>query len=105
MRLMQAKRTGLHEYGILASNYVNEFDKKWIRGGASGNEPLVGSGDIQSLADLGNSFQVIREMKPIPFGRDTIVQLVFLTILPGMPLVLTLIPLEDLVTKLIGIVL
>lgn len=105
LRLMQAKRTGLREYGILASNYVNEFDRKWIRGGANDDEPLVGSGDIQSLADLGNSFQVIREMKPIPFGRDTIVQLVFLTILPGIPLVLTLIPLEELVTRLIGIVL
>lgn len=105
MRLMQAKRTGLREYGILASNYVNEFDKKWVRGEVSADEPLVGSGDIQSLADLGNSFQVIREMKPVPFGRDTIMQLVFLTILPGMPLVLTMIPLEELVTKLIGVVL
>lgn len=104
MRLMQAKRTGLREYGILASNYVNAFDKKWIRGGSSDDEPLVGSGDIQSLADLGNSFQVIREIKPFPFGRDTIVQLVMLTILPGMPLVLTMIPLEELVTKLIGVV-
>ncbi|WP_198013805.1 hypothetical protein [Desulforegula conservatrix] len=100
--LMSAKRTGMREYGILASKYVSDFDSKWVRGGASDDEALVGSGDIQSLADLGNSFQVIREIKPFPFSRETVVHLVFFTLLPGMPLILTMIPLEELITKLLG---
>jgi hypothetical protein len=103
-RLMRAKRTGLREYGILASRYVSEFDLKWVRGGAAVDEPLVGSGDIQSLADLGNSFQVVRDINPFPFGRDTVIQLAFFTVLPGLPLVLTMIPLEELITKLVGAV-
>ncbi len=102
LRLMQAKRTGLREYGILASRYVTEFDLKWARGGATDDEALIGSGDIQSLADLGNSFQVIRDIKPFPFGRDTVIQLAFFAILPGLPLVLTMIPLEELIIKLLG---
>ena len=100
--LMRAKRTGLREYGILASRYVREFDLKWVRAGAADDEPLIGSGDIQSLADLGNSFQVIREIKPFPFGRDTVIQIVVFTILPGLPLVLTMIPLEELIKRLLG---
>jgi hypothetical protein len=100
-RLMHAKRTGLREYGILASRYVSEFDLKWVRGGATDDEPLVGSGDIQSLADLGNSFQVIRDIKPFPFGRDAVIQLIVFTILPGLPLVLTMISLDALITKLV----
>jgi hypothetical protein len=100
--LMRAKRTGLREYGILASRYVSEFDRKWVRSGPTDDEPLIGSGDIQSLADLGNSFQVIRDIKPFPFGKDTVFYLVVLAILPGLPLVLTMIPLEELITKLIG---
>jgi len=103
-RLMSAKRTGLREYGMLASRYVSEFDRKWVRGGAADDEPLVGSGDIQSLADLGNSFQVIRDIQPFPFGRDTVIQLVVITLLPILPLVLTMIPLEELITKLLGAV-
>ena len=102
--LMRAKRTGLREYGILVSRYVREFDLKWVRGGATDDEPFIGSGDIQSLADLGNSFQVIRDIKPFPFGKDTVIQLVVLTILPSLPLVLTMIPLEELITKLLGTV-
>ena len=103
-RLLRAKRTGLREYGILASRYVSEFDLKWVRGGVSDDEALIGSGDIQSLADLGNSFQVIREIKPLPFSRDAVIQLVVFTLLPGLPLVLTMIPLEELITKLLGAV-
>ena len=103
-RLMRAKRTGLREYGMLASRYVREFDLKWVRGGAADDEPLIGSGDIQSLADLGNSFQVIRDIQPFPFGRDTVIQLVVITLLPILPLVLTMIPLEELITKLLGAV-
>ena len=101
---MRAKRTGLREYGILASRYVSEFDLKWVRGGADDDEELIGSGDIQSLADLGNSFQVVRDVKPFPFGRDTVIQLVVVTLLPVSPLVLTMIPLEELIMKLIGAV-
>ncbi len=103
-RLMRAKRTGLREYGILASRYVSEFDLKWVRESAADDEPLLGSGDIQSLADLGNSFQVIRDINPFPFGKDTVIQLVVFTILPGLPLVLTMIPPEELIAKLFGIV-
>ena len=102
LRLMRAKRTGLREYGVLASRYVSEFDRKWVRGGAADAEPLIGSGDIQSLADLANSFQVIRDIRPYPFSRDTVVQLVVMTLIPVLPLVLTMIPLEELITKLLG---
>ena len=103
-RLMRAKRTGLREYGRLASRYVREFDRKWVRGGATADEQLLGSGDIQSLADLGNSFQVIRDIRPFPFGRDTVIQLVVFTLIPVLPLVLTMIPLEELIRKLLGAV-
>ena len=34
-----------------------------VRGGAPADEPLLGSADIQSLADLGNSFEIVKQMK------------------------------------------
>ena len=102
-RLMRAKRTGLRDYGMLASRYVSEFDLKWVRGGAADDEQLIGSSDIQSLADLGNSFQVIRDIQPFPFRiKDTVIELVVITLIPVLPLVLTMIPLEELITRLFG---
>lgn len=102
-QLMQAKRVGLGEYGTLAERYVREFDSKWLRGGVAGDEPLVGSADIQSLADLGNSFEVIQTMRIAPVTKGAIVQLAATALIPIAPLALTMMSLEDLLKKLFGI--
>jgi hypothetical protein len=75
---------------------VREFDTKWLRGGAPADETLMGSGDIQSLADLGNSFEVLRSMRVIPVTRDAVLQLTVATLAPIAPLLLTIMPLEEL---------
>jgi hypothetical protein len=103
-QLAEAKRKGNREYGTLAERYVREFDAKWLRGGAPAGEPLVGSGDIQSLADMNNSFEVVRTMGITPVTKQAIVQLVAATLAPIVPLALTMMPLEELVKKLVGIV-
>ena len=64
----------------------------------------MGSGDIQSLADLSNSFEVVRTMRIAPVTRDAIVQLVAATLAPVVPLALTMMPVEELLKRLIGIV-
>ena len=102
-QLAQAKRTGLREYGALTERYVREFDAKWLRGGAPADEPLVGSGDIQSLADLGNSLEVVRTMRLAPITKEAILRLVVATLAPIVPLALTMMPLEELLKTLAGV--
>lgn len=102
-QLAAAKREGLREYGELAQRYVRAYDKKWLRGGASEDEEFIGSGDIQSLADLGNGFQVIAEMRFLPVNKQTLFQLAGWTLLPIVPLMLTIMPFEDLLRKLFSI--
>ena len=102
-QLADTKRTGLREYGTLAQRYVRDFDAKWLRGHGSDGEQFLGTGDIQSLADLGNSFEVVRSMRIVPVTKDAMFQLAVATVAPIVPLVLTLMPLEDLLKKLFGI--
>jgi hypothetical protein len=101
-RLFQAKLTGGREYGSLAERYVQEFDEKWLRGGARADERLLGSGDIQSLADLSNSFEVVRTMRLAPFTKETIFMVATATLAPVAPLLLTMMPWEELLKKLFG---
>jgi hypothetical protein len=103
--LLACKRQGLREYGLLANRYVRDFDRKWLRGGGPPDEPFVGSADVQSLADLAGSYDVVREMRAVPFGKDDVVQLAVITALPIAPLVLTVIPLHELLQRLLGAVL
>ena len=103
-KLAAAKRAGLREYGILAQRYVREFDQKWLRGGAPPDEPLIGSADIQSLADLGNSFEVVKSMRWVPFTSQAVLQLAIATLAPVLPLTLTLISLEELLERMLKII-
>jgi hypothetical protein len=100
-----AKRNGAIEYGLLANRYVFGFEEKWLRGGPSDTTELLGSGDIQSLADLGNSYSVIGEMRLVPFSLSDMLRLAGATAAPLVPLTLTIFSLEEVVTRLIQIVL
>jgi hypothetical protein len=104
-QLSAAKRIGRIEYGDLAHKYVRDYDSKWLRGGSPVDEPFIGSADIQSLADLGNGYEVVDTMRYIPVGKDSLMQLMGWTLLPLLPLVFTLMPLDELLRKLVNILL
>jgi hypothetical protein len=102
-KLAAAKRKGMAEYGQLAQDYVEDFEKKWIRGGPLPAEETLGSGDIQSLADLGNSYSVVKEMRAIPFGLQDITRLAIATAAPFAPLLLTVFTPEELLQEVVKV--
>ena len=98
-QLLTAKRKGLIDYGNLAQIYVQEFDQKWIRNYGTVTEPLIGSSDIQSLADLKSGIDIIASTRAFPFNLQHVIQLVVITLLPVAPLLLTTFSLEELLLK------
>ncbi|WP_227747224.1 hypothetical protein [Paraburkholderia franconis] len=64
----------------------------------------MGSGDIQSLADLANSFDIVRTMRIAPITRDALVRLAAAVLVPIVPLALTMMSLEELLKRLVGVV-
>lgn len=100
--LARARRQGLRQYSILADTYNRAFEQKWVAGQAPPDEPLLGSADIQSLADLGNSFGLIREMRIFPFSQQQILQIALLASLPGLPLIFLVMPVGELLKLLAG---
>lgn len=101
-QLARAKRVGLGEYGTLAERYGRAFEAKWLRGQAN-EESLLGNNDIQSLADMGNSVAAVQSMRVSLVTREAVNLIAAVTIAPVLPLVLTLMPLEDLLKKLLGL--
>jgi hypothetical protein len=75
-----------------------------VLGSVSPHDELLGTGDIQSLADLGNSYVVVGEMRAVPFGLQDMSRLAVATAAPLVPLGLTIFSLEELVLRLIKIV-
>jgi hypothetical protein len=93
--LAKTKREGLRNFGRLASRYSASFEGKWFQADPAGADDLLGTGDIQSLADLGNSFSVVQEMRFVPFGWRDVTRLAAITATPFLPLLLTVFSLED----------
>ena len=58
-------------------------------------EPLLGTSDIQSLADLGHSYEMIRDMKVVPFSVQSILRIAVIMALPVLPVLPLAIPLKD----------
>jgi hypothetical protein len=104
-QLLLARRKGRRAYGTLAERYVREFDHKWLRGGAPAEERLIGSADIQSLADMGNSFSAVQTMRATLITREAVVRFALATLAPIAPLLLTILPLEELAKKFVTMLL
>lgn len=102
-KLWRAKVAGIAQYGTLAMSYARDFKGKWIDGNNPKQDALLGTGDIQSLADMANSYEVVRRMGVFPYYKETILQVGFALILPFAPLLLTMVPLEKVVDKLFQI--
>lgn len=102
-RMADAKRKGLADYAQVAQGYVDRFEEKWVLD-TPPSEEVLGSGDIQSLADLNNSYDIVRGMRAVPFGLDDISRLALSTAAPLAPLRLTIFSPEELIMRLVKLV-
>jgi hypothetical protein len=102
--MARAKRKGLADYGLLAQRYVDSLERRWVLGDRASSEEILGTADIQSLADLGNSYALVRDMRPVPFGLEDISRLAAATATPLLPLLLTIFSPEELIMRVIKVV-
>jgi hypothetical protein len=95
-KLAATRRNGLIEYGALATRYVQLFQRKWVGREELAGAELLGTGDIQSLADIGVAVDRIKDMKLFPIELADLRALLIAALLPAIPLALTQFSLKDL---------
>jgi hypothetical protein len=103
-QLSRTKRRGRREYGTFAQSYVRQFDGKWLRRGPA-EEGFLGNPDIQSLADLNNSYAVVRTMGVFLITKEVALRIALATLVPVAPLLLTMMPIDDILKHLVSILL
>jgi hypothetical protein len=102
--MAKKRREALQDYSSLVLRYNRAFHEKWVSAPADHEDPLLGSADIQSLADLGNSFEFIRSMRLFPFSLRVAIQIAVVAALPTAPLLPLVMPWSDIAKLLMGIV-
>jgi hypothetical protein len=103
-KLFEVWAKGELAYGPLAERYAHEFEAKWVTPATAPTEPLLGSSDIRSLADMANVYAVAQGMRFAPITRQALVMVVAATLAPIAPLLLTMMPLGELVRRVVGMV-
>ncbi|HYL57439.1 MAG TPA: hypothetical protein VEU51_01110 [Candidatus Acidoferrales bacterium] len=100
-KLFRLKQEGLLRYGELASEYTQLFDRKWVGRIDGAEEPLLGSGDIQSLADLGNSYELVRKMRVVPIELSDFIAIALPGVIPALPLAATVMPVSEILKQIL----
>jgi hypothetical protein len=103
-KLKKVRTAGLLTYGRLANAYTESFDRKWVHSVGPPSEPLLGTGDIQSLADLGNSFAFIERMRIAPISKRLALQVAGQAALPLVPLIILGTPAPELIRAVMKMV-
>lgn len=95
-KLWATRIKGLSDYMVFAATYVSGFEKKWLEGDAPPDEPLLGTADVQSLADLGNSINLVRSMRVVPLSLRMLAAFAIVALVPMLPLFLLKYPVTEL---------
>ncbi len=94
--LLNTKKRALIEYGALVTKHNQLFQAKWVRQQHDRGDSLLGNPDASSLADLGTSFSVVRQMRLVPVTRPTLITLGVAAALPMVPVVVFATPTSEL---------
>jgi hypothetical protein len=83
-RLVRMRKEGVYAYGALANRYSEAFERRWFD---SSGEDALGTPDLQSLNDLGGSFERVQQMHTVVAPRAMLVMVVVGAALPMLPLI------------------
>lgn len=94
-KLYRLRLQGRMDYSLVAMGYVRAFEEKWVKGINPENEKILGSSDVQSLADLYNSYAIVDQIRTIPIKPRMLLNLVIIIALPYAPLAFFVIPADE----------
>jgi hypothetical protein len=98
-KLWACRTKGVGLYTGLAARYAREFEAKWTGENPPAREPLLGSPDLQSMADLGNVVSYVKAMRWITIGSRLIAMMTIAAVVPLAPLLLFQYPIPELARK------
>ena len=99
-KLLRVRWRAAMEYGALGTAVAEGFNQKWVEGRAEDAEGFLGTGDVQSLADLSSVVENVRSMRVIPVGVQNVLGLLVAAVVPMIPLLFLVYSAKDLLTML-----
>ncbi|SEM44663.1 hypothetical protein SAMN04488103_101179 [Gemmobacter aquatilis] len=99
--LFRCRRRGMIDFSALANAYSVKFQQRWIGPAKPDLSELLGTGDIQSLADLATGYENVRTMRVLPVTNTLLFLILCAAAVPHAPLLLMKYPMTDLISGLV----
>ena len=100
--LAAAKRRALLEYGALVGKHGRLVRQRWILGEAPVDDALLQAPEIGPVADTLALYDAVRRMRPVPFGKSTLLAIAVPTLIPILVLLSTQVPIKEVLKKIVG---
>jgi hypothetical protein len=100
--LAAAKRRALLDYGALIGRHGRLVRQRWILGEAPVEDGLLQAPEIGPVADTLTVYEAVRSMRPVPFGKSTLIAIAVPTLLPILVLLSTQVPIKEVLKKIVG---
>jgi len=102
--LYSVRRRAIYDYGALAQICSRQFDDKWVKGGELEEKSILQSPDGSSLVNVARSYQLVKGMTIVPFGKSAILQIAVAAAAPILPLAFLVMPVADVLKLLMKVV-
>jgi hypothetical protein len=100
-RLYEAKESAVFQYGALANRHIQQIDQKWLSGQPFDEDVGIA---FRAVAHMGASVRAVREMSIVPIYKDDVLKLLFVALLPFLPLLATMVPMDEVLKLLLKVV-
>ena len=103
--LLRTRRKALHEYSTLACTLGRLYDRKWLQTMTPAAESILSTSDNASLANYSRDYELVDRMRVFPFEPRTALGLALAGLIPMLPLLATVMPMQEifkLVLKTMG---
>jgi hypothetical protein len=100
--LAAAKRRALLDYGALVGEHGRLVRRRWILGEAPADDGLLQAPEIGPVADTVALYEAVGRMRPVPFGKSTLLGIAVPTLIPILVLLSTQVPIKEVLKKIVG---
>jgi hypothetical protein len=102
--LLRLKRRGLIAYGSLATAMGHQFEAKWAQTDKVTQDSL-GVQDFSATTDLYSVVANVHGLRPFPFGVHDVSSIIVASLVPGLPIVLSVVPFDVIVKEVLKLAL
>jgi len=95
-KLTHLSRVGYLQYASLAHLQVQRFQEKWVRERQTHLGELLAAPEAQALSALANVFDRLQGMTLLPIDKITLIEVTAAAAVPMLPVIMTQIPLKEL---------